>query len=204
MRFIFRGVADDTIGSLRPPKTMPPIVSPTSLRRDFMEPTESSRRPLSPVEFESRALALLRGEGMRITTPRTEVIRVLARTDRALNAYGVHEAVLAGGRKIDVVSVYRILSTLESLGLIARLGLLDGYFPRRFPMDASRGAEKGGEARVTAVLVEPESRRVREIECDAELSARLRACFLAHAPEIGEISIEAAVPEGGLDGAVLR
>ena len=143
---------------------------------------------------------------MRITTPRTEVIRVLARSDRALNAYGVHEAVLAGGRKIDVVSVYRILSTLERLGLVARLGLLDGYFPRRFPQEpASPGGESGSPSerpdRVTAVLVETESRRVREIECDEELSDRLRACFLAHTPKVGEITIEASVPEGGLDVA---
>lgn len=171
-------------------------------------PAILSRRPLSPAEFEARALALLRGEGMRITTPRTEVIRVLARTDRALNAYGVHEAVLAGGRKIDVVSVYRILSTLERLGLVARLGLLDGYFPRRFPQEAGSG-EAGDLAsersdRVTAVLVETESRRVREIECDQDLSERLRNCFLDHTPKIGEITIEAAVPEGALDAGALQ
>jgi Fur family zinc uptake transcriptional regulator len=63
--------------------------------------------------------------------PRVQVIRALADTDRALSAYAIHEKIISGGGKIDVVSVYRILSTLQEVGLIHHVGVVDGYFPCR-------------------------------------------------------------------------
>lgn len=77
--------------------------------------------------FETRALARLKERGFRITMPRVQVIRVLASSRRALSAYQLHAAILEGGGRIDVVSVYRILGTLVELGLAHHIGVVDGY-----------------------------------------------------------------------------
>jgi len=83
--------------------------------------------------YEEHALKELRSAGFRITMPRVQVIRALADTKRALSAYAIHEKIINGGGKIDVVSVYRILSTLQEVGLIHHIGVVDGYFPCRTP-----------------------------------------------------------------------
>jgi len=81
--------------------------------------------------YEEHALKELRNAGYRITMPRVQVIRALADTKKALSAYAIHEKIISGGGKIDVVSVYRILSTLQEVGLIHHIGVVDGYFPCR-------------------------------------------------------------------------
>jgi Fur family transcriptional regulator, zinc uptake regulator len=81
--------------------------------------------------YEEHALRELRAAGYRITMPRVQVIRALADTNKALSAYAIHEKIITGGGKIDVVSVYRILSTLQEVGLIHHIGVVDGYFPCR-------------------------------------------------------------------------
>lgn len=86
------------------------------------------------IEFEERSLALLKREGFRITMPRVQVIRTLARSNTALTAYGIHEQIVTGGGRIDVVSVYRILETLTRIGLvhhICHIGVVDGYLACR-------------------------------------------------------------------------
>ncbi|MCO5298151.1 MAG: transcriptional repressor [Fimbriimonadaceae bacterium] len=59
------------------------------------------------------------------------MIRALGQSNRALSAYEIHEAIVDGGGKIDVVSVYRILATLLETGLIHHIGVVDGYLPCR-------------------------------------------------------------------------
>lgn len=81
--------------------------------------------------YEEHALRELRAAGYRITMPRVQVIRALADTQKALSAYAIHEKIISGGGKIDVVSVYRILSTLQEVGLIHHIGVVDGYYPCR-------------------------------------------------------------------------
>jgi Fe2+ or Zn2+ uptake regulation protein len=81
--------------------------------------------------YEEHSLKELRNAGYRITMPRVQVIRALADTTRALSAYAIHEKIINSGGKIDVVSVYRILSTLQEVGLIHHIGIVDGYFPCR-------------------------------------------------------------------------
>lgn len=81
--------------------------------------------------YEERAISELRGHGYRITMPRVQVIRALGDTPKALSAYAIHEKILSSGGKIDVVSVYRILATLEEIGLVHHIGIVDGYFPCR-------------------------------------------------------------------------
>jgi Fur family zinc uptake transcriptional regulator len=81
--------------------------------------------------YEEHSLTELRAAGYRITMPRVQVIRALGDTKKALSAYAIHEKIINGGGKIDVVSVYRILSTLQEVGLIHHIGVVDGYFPCR-------------------------------------------------------------------------
>lgn len=81
--------------------------------------------------FEELSLRQLRAAGYRITMPRVQVIRALADTNQALSAYAIHEKIVSSGGKIDVVSVYRILGTLQEIGLIHHIGVVDGYFPCR-------------------------------------------------------------------------
>lgn len=92
-------------------------------------------------EFEERALDVLKEEGFRITMPRVQVIRALAETNRALSAYAIHEKIVGKGGRIDVVSVYRILSTLHEVGLIHHIGVVDGYFPCRAGSDHHHDTE---------------------------------------------------------------
>lgn len=78
--------------------------------------------------FEAACLAQLKGAGLRVTMPRLQVIRALARSNRAMNAQEIHEAIHADQGRIDMVSVYRILQTLLALGIVHRIGLSDGYY----------------------------------------------------------------------------
>ncbi|HLK15255.1 MAG TPA: transcriptional repressor [Fimbriimonadaceae bacterium] len=81
--------------------------------------------------YEEHCLQELRLAGYRITMPRIQVIRALADATTALSAYAIHERIVESGGRIDVVSVYRILATLQQVGLIHHVGLVDGYFPCR-------------------------------------------------------------------------
>ena len=114
-----------------------PVATENVARGPEVSPSASeSPRPMSephtPESFERHALDYLREVGLRITTPRIAVIRALSRSDAALNAYEVHAAILASGRKVDVVSVYRILALLRDIGLVHQLALVDGYAACRY------------------------------------------------------------------------
>ncbi|MCW5938051.1 MAG: transcriptional repressor [Fimbriimonadaceae bacterium] len=77
--------------------------------------------------FERLAIERLRAFGHRVTGPRRIVLKTLAKANKPLSAYGIHQAVTSGGGKIDVVSVYRILSTLTQIGVVHHVGIVDGY-----------------------------------------------------------------------------
>jgi len=81
--------------------------------------------------FERLALSVLRSSGHRITRQRIQVVRILAASHRSQSAYAIHEQIVSANGKIDVVSVYRILSTLQELGLVHRVGIADGFIPCR-------------------------------------------------------------------------
>ena len=81
--------------------------------------------------YEDYALTELRTAGYRITMPRVQVIRALSDTESAMSAYAIHDKIMKAGGKIDVVSVYRIVNTLQEIGLVHYVGLIGGYFPAR-------------------------------------------------------------------------
>src|SRR4051812_41261485 len=100
-------------------------------RNRDQEPNCDQVSPEQSSSFEDLSLRQLRANNFRITMPRLQVVRALADTTKALSAYAIHEKIINSGGKIDVVSVYRILSTLQEVGLIHHIGIVDGYFPCR-------------------------------------------------------------------------
>jgi Fur family transcriptional regulator, zinc uptake regulator len=119
-----------------------------------------------PRAYEENALKELRNAGFRITMPRVQVIRALADTDIALSAYAIHDKIINSNGKIDVVSVYRILSTLQEVGLIHHIGVVDGYYPCLL----ENGAEKRSE-----VLVDEDTGVVLEIPMPKSLIETIEA-----------------------------
>lgn len=83
---------------------------------------------LSPFQ-EARARAWreqLRASGYRLTRPRRAVIDITASTERALNPAEVHARAQERCPGLGLVTVYRTLETLESLGLVQRVHRQDG------------------------------------------------------------------------------
>ncbi len=81
--------------------------------------------------FERAAIAHLKSEGYRVTNPRRLVVRELAAVNRPLPPSEIHEKIAGSGSSIDLVSVYRILHALESVGLIHHIAAMDGYLACR-------------------------------------------------------------------------
>lgn len=106
-------------------------------------------------EYENYALTQLRIHGYRITMPRVQVIQALGDTEVALTPYDIHQKILAKNGRIDVVSVYRILDTLQSIGLVHKIGAADGFFPSRISGPGQRDA---------AHFVDVASNQVVEVE----------------------------------------
>jgi Fur family transcriptional regulator, ferric uptake regulator len=71
--------------------------------------------------YTELALDALKDKGLRITKPRRLVVEMLDRSDKALSAYEIKYLLDEEGEKIDTVSVYRILETLEEHHLIHRV-----------------------------------------------------------------------------------
>lgn len=66
-------------------------------------------------------LGHLKDSGYRLTASRRAVVRVLAESDRALNATEIYDLARQVYPSLGLVSVYRTLDTLEALELIQRV-----------------------------------------------------------------------------------
>ncbi len=73
-----------------------------------------------PVEA---ALVRLKAEGLRITPQREDIIAYLAKRRGRHSARSVFEAIRKKHRNISLDTVYRTLSTLANLGLLAQIKL---------------------------------------------------------------------------------
>lgn len=73
------------------------------------------------------ARAQIKQSGGRMTKTKGLVIDIIAHIDKPLNAYGIASKIEASGNHIDVVTVYRILESLEKLKLIHRSA--NGFMP---------------------------------------------------------------------------
>ncbi len=131
--------------------------------------------------FEDMAIDRLKEENFRITMPRVQVIRALAHTNQALSAYGIHESIVRNGGRIDVVSVYRILTTLTEVGLIHHIGIVDGYIASRLPSKNSKRTQH---------LICSESGTVEEVEIPKEALDAIEEQLIAKGFEPNQIKIE--------------
>ncbi|CAN5493772.1 hypothetical protein BH11ARM2_BH11ARM2_22330 [soil metagenome] len=132
-------------------------------------------------QYEEHSLRELRLAGYRITMPRVQVIRALADTKTALSAYAIHEKIISGGGKIDVVSVYRILSTLQEVGLIHHIGIVDGYFPAKM-MD--------GNSKRSEVVVDEATGEVTELKLPQSILDAIEEQAREHGFESTAIKVE--------------
>ena len=131
--------------------------------------------------YEEHCLQELRNAGYRITMPRIQVIRALADATTALSAYAIHERILSSGGRIDVVSVYRILSTLQQVGLIHHIGIVDGYFPCRMADCPNKR---------TLVLVAEDTKNVYELPLSQSAVAEIEAAASSAGYNADTIKIE--------------
>ena len=150
-------------------------------KRPIREPVATASAARSPNKvYEDHALSELRKAGYRITMPRVQVIRALVDTTTALSAYAIHEKITTSGGMIDVVSVYRILSTLQEIGLIYHIGVVDGYFPCRLPNATLR----------SEVIVDEETYTVKEFTLPEAVVDSLKKQASESKIEISAIKVE--------------
>lgn len=71
--------------------------------------------------YPETAMAVLKSRGYRQTRPRQLVLGTLDAAESPLSPYEIAERIRDAGEKGDVVSVYRILQTLEDNGLVHRV-----------------------------------------------------------------------------------
>ena len=131
--------------------------------------------------YEEHCLQELRAAGYRITMPRIQVIRALADASEALSAYAIHERIMSSGGRIDVVSVYRILATLQQVGLIHHIGIVDGYFPCRIGDCPNKR---------TLVLVADDTKNVYELPLSQSAVAEIEAAATTAGYRADTIKIE--------------
>ena len=85
--------------------------------------------PESPyIDF---ALNRLKERGFRITRGRKLVLDALLAAERPLSPYALHDLLAGRGEKVDTVSIYRTLETLENNGIAHRVAFSGGYLPCR-------------------------------------------------------------------------
>lgn len=71
-------------------------------------------------------IKILRCNGCRITAPRRVILEVISTSHRALQPGEVYELCRQKSSRIGLVTVYRTLDQLETLGLIQRIHREDG------------------------------------------------------------------------------
>lgn len=89
----------------------------------------SVARSKNDSDYVSRCQEALRESGARITQPRLAVLRCLAHANESMTPREIYDEINKGDSdtKIDQVSVYRILQTLEEAGLVHQVFPSGGY-----------------------------------------------------------------------------
>lgn len=77
--------------------------------------------------YQQYALKTLKDTGFKITGQRQMVVELLAKTDKALSPYDMRDMLNKQHIKADVVTIYRILETLEKLSLVHKVLAVNGY-----------------------------------------------------------------------------
>jgi Fur family transcriptional regulator, zinc uptake regulator len=77
--------------------------------------------------FERLAVRALREAGLRVTEPRLRIVRALGASNRPLTAIEILDSVRKSGERVDQVTVYRALATLQAVGAAHRIGVAEAY-----------------------------------------------------------------------------
>lgn len=78
------------------------------------------------MDYFDHAKKILSKNGYKLTGPRILVLEAVSGADSAQNAYEIKEFLDRSGKKINIVSVYRILSLLKAFELVHEIS--DGKF----------------------------------------------------------------------------
>jgi len=73
------------------------------------------------------ALKTLKDAGFKLTTQREMIVKLLAKTDKALSPYDMRDTLKKQKINADVVTIYRVLETLENLALVHKVLAVNGY-----------------------------------------------------------------------------
>jgi Fur family zinc uptake transcriptional regulator len=103
----------------------------------------------------NRARQICSREGVKFTTLRENVLRILLASHQALGAYEIIERMSKQGRKLSPITVYRIIDILLSVGLVRRLESKNAFFACHLQHD---------NANSVVVLVCIKCNRVVEVE----------------------------------------
>ncbi len=79
------------------------------------------------LDYVYHAVSKLKEAGLKITRPRQQVVELLVKTDKALSPYEMRDILKKKNIKADVVTIYRIMEVLESLGLVHKVLALNAY-----------------------------------------------------------------------------
>lgn len=77
--------------------------------------------------YKQQALKMLREADFKITDQRRMIVELLAKTDKALSPYDMRDALKKRKINADVVTIYRVLETLEKLSLAHKVLAVNGY-----------------------------------------------------------------------------
>ena len=79
------------------------------------------------MNYTQYALKKLKGDHFKITRPREMIVRLLDKSERALTPYEMRDYLNGKKIKADVVTIYRVLETLEKLSLAHKVLAFGGY-----------------------------------------------------------------------------
>jgi Fe2+ or Zn2+ uptake regulation protein len=91
--------------------------------------------------FPALAEQKLKSLGLRMTSPRREMLAALAAAERPSRPQEIMDSVASVGGSVDAATVHRFMHVLEELHLVHRIGSTEGWM--RCTMGASHGSERG-------------------------------------------------------------
>lgn len=122
--------------------------------------------------YAEHAVSRLREGGFRITRSRRLVLDALEGAQRPLSPYALHDLLAGRGDSVDTVSIYRILETLETTGLVHRVAFSGGYLPCR--LEDHPGCHHHLICRECGVVQEVDCPGMASVEREAAEESRFR------------------------------
>lgn len=78
-------------------------------------------------KYVEHALQSLKDNGLKITDPRTMIVNLLAKSEKALSPYEMRDLLKKQKIHADVVTIYRVLEVLEKMSLAHKVLAINGY-----------------------------------------------------------------------------